>query len=235
MEPSKKEDRSTVRRRQWREAGLCAHCGGQRATGNYCDACRAKMTTCRRENKQAKRKDGRCAVCGVASESWRCLVCSAKESERLREAEASKTLEQKAKELDRIADRQNKVRQRKRLAFLCARCGLPSKSYCCSSCQHYSERRQKKWRHRVKAECIEAYGGCCACCGEKEPAFLTMDHSENDGKEHRKSIGRTSIWEWLRSQGYPKKGFQMLCYNCNMGRAHSPDKVCPHKTRGTAT
>src|SRR5215467_11339214 len=35
------------------------------------------------------------------------------------------------------------------------------------------------------------YGGKCQCCGEKEPAFLTVDHVNNDGHlERDRGVGR---------------------------------------------
>src|SRR5689334_23309544 len=37
---------------------------------------------------------------------------------------------------------------------------------------------------RLRAEVIAAYGGKCACCGETEQKFLTIDHEEGTGAEH---------------------------------------------------
>jgi hypothetical protein len=36
---------------------------------------------------------------------------------------------------------------------------------------------------------LAAYGGKCVCCGEAEEAFLTLDHVNNDGKQHRAELG----------------------------------------------
>lgn len=91
------------------------------------------------------------------------------------------------------------------------------------------ELAQAKQRNRaLKDAAYRAYGGYrCACCGETQPAFLSIDHVNGDGCKHRKSIGRgTSIYAWLRNNGYPA-GFQVLCHNCNHGR-HINGGVCPH-------
>lgn len=82
----------------------------------------------------------------------------------------------------------------------------------------------------VKREVIEHYGGCCACCGETDVRFLSLDHKNGDGAEHRKQLARASgsrIWYWARNNGYPPI-FQVLCYNCNFakGRKHQ----CPHQS-----
>jgi len=75
-----------------------------------------------------------------------------------------------------------------------------------------------------------AYGGYrCACCGEGEPMFLTLDHINNGGSKQRRQLGAGSqIFVWLRKRGYPP-GFQVLCSNCNLGR-HRNGGTCPHKT-----
>jgi len=72
----------------------------------------------------------------------------------------------------------------------------------------------------------------CNCCGESIEKFLTVDHINNDGAEHRRKIKEsklnTDIYSWLIQNKFPD-GFQILCYNCNLGRARSPNNICPHK------
>lgn len=89
-------------------------------------------------------------------------------------------------------------------------------------------------RAKVRAEVFEAYGGYkCACCGETEPMFLTIDHIANDGNTHRRELvkkigkGGTAFFDWLRRMKFPK-GFQVLCRNCNWGK-HANHGVCPHR------
>ena len=85
--------------------------------------------------------------------------------------------------------------------------------------------------YRLQFAAIQAYGGYrCACCGETEPLFLTLDHTNNDGAARRRELGflgGARLYEWLRDNGYPK-GFQVLCMNCNQGR-HRNGGTCPHK------
>jgi hypothetical protein len=80
----------------------------------------------------------------------------------------------------------------------------------------------------IKMLAIEHYGGHCICCGESQPEFLTFDHIENNGAEHRRSgIGR--IYRWLKTNNFPS-GYQLLCWNCNCARHHfgGENKMCPH-------
>lgn len=84
----------------------------------------------------------------------------------------------------------------------------------------------------LKLEVLIHYGGSpprCACCGETTFEFLTIDHINNDGAKHRKLINRKGFgfYLWLRKNGFPE-GFQVLCMNCNWGRAHNKG-ICPHK------
>lgn len=70
----------------------------------------------------------------------------------------------------------------------------------------------------IKQEVINEYGGKCECCGQDVWQFLTIDHSNNNGYQHRKTIGRSGgnpFYRWLKNIGYPKDGFRLLCYNCN--------------------
>ena len=90
-------------------------------------------------------------------------------------------------------------------------------------------------RKRVKDAVFAAYGGyICACCGETEKAFLTLDHVNNDGSKHRREvIGKRygagfQTYSLLAKTGFPS-GFQVLCMNCNWGKRLNG--VCPHKVR----
>jgi len=94
---------------------------------------------------------------------------------------------------------------------------------------------------RIKDECYNAYGGyICACCGETQPKFLSLDHINNDGAEHRRQVagmnagGGKKIYSWLIANNFPP-GFQILCMNCNWGKARNGG-VCPHKdSEGSTT
>lgn len=91
-------------------------------------------------------------------------------------------------------------------------------------------------RKVLRSAVLEAYGGpVCACCGEREEAFLTLDHIENNGAAERLKIaGRRNAagihtYMWLLKHGFPP-GYQVLCMNCNFGKRMN-NGVCPH--RGT--
>lgn len=91
--------------------------------------------------------------------------------------------------------------------------------------------------HKIRHDVIMAYGGYeCVCCGETEPAFMTIDHINNDGAEHRNSLGFSDgngkgatgkFYRWLRDNNYPE-GIQVLCFNCNIGKFRNKG-ICPHK------
>lgn len=85
-------------------------------------------------------------------------------------------------------------------------------------------------REAVRHEVYMAYGGYnCACCGETERTFLSIDHVNNDGAEHRRSCRLNSgeqLYRWLKRNGFPS-GFQILCMNCQWGKRNNKG-VCPH-------
>lgn len=99
--------------------------------------------------------------------------------------------------------------------------------------RHYLEKRKPQFE-ALRSEMLAAYGGKCACCGETTPEFLTLDHVRNDGKQHRRVTGlgentAYSVYRWLKEAGWPTDGYQLLCMNCNWGRAQHPTRVCPHE------
>jgi hypothetical protein len=82
------------------------------------------------------------------------------------------------------------------------------------------KRKQEIWEERKRL--------CLLRRDTKE--FLQIDHVNNDGAEHRKQLGRggSRLYQWLRKHNFPT-GFQVLCANCNRGKALLG--VCPHQLK----
>ncbi len=75
-------------------------------------------------------------------------------------------------------------------------------------------------------EAFAAYGGAvCACCGETNVGFLTLDHMNGGGKQDRKQAPGY-FYQELKRRRFPS-GYQVLCMNCNWGRRLTGR--CPHK------
>lgn len=74
-----------------------------------------------------------------------------------------------------------------------------------------------------KQRVIKAYGGKCVCCGESLLEFLTIDHINGYVVGPRKG---SNLYGWLEDNGYPKEGFQLMCYNCNCSKGRYG--YCPH-------
>ena len=79
---------------------------------------------------------------------------------------------------------------------------------------------------RLKQEILNSYGNICECCGESESRFLTLDHINRNGKEHRKRVG-SNVYHDLKRRGFPQEGYRTLCMNCNFAIRHGEE--CPHK------
>lgn len=79
-------------------------------------------------------------------------------------------------------------------------------------------------RRKLKLELIKAYGGKCECCGVKEPEFLTLEHINHDRKQ-----ASYDEYRRLKRLGFPKDGYAILCYNCNMATRNDHMDFCPHK------
>jgi hypothetical protein len=107
------------------------------------------------------------------------------------------------------------------------------KSYEANRPKRLSQARASgKRRHKIlKLEIIENYGGKCTCCGEANYFFLTIDHIDNKGAQHRREVGTQAgrqFYKWLKNNGFPKDNFQLLCFNCNSGKQLNGG-ICPHE------
>lgn len=92
----------------------------------------------------------------------------------------------------------------------------------------YNAKWSRKRNAALRSELLSAYGAKCACCGEAETIFLDLDHVHNNGNAHRREVGNnTQVMLDLRRRGWPKGDFQLLCCNCNQGKARNGG-ICPH-------
>lgn len=90
--------------------------------------------------------------------------------------------------------------------------------------KRYSERNRLNTR-KLKVQVINAYGGKCACCGEDRIEFLTIDHINGGGNQHRRRL-HANFYIWLRREGWPSE-FRCLCMNCNA--SYGFYGYCPHQ------
>lgn len=116
------------------------------------------------------------------------------------------------------------------------------RQYQCKECRNllYRKLYSKNVAHRramnsarrlkLRLEWIEAYGGCCSCCKEKEARFLTLQHIGGGGSRERKVFHTTfGIIAMLKRLGWPKNNHTILCANCNMATMFGDS--CPHETQ----
>lgn len=88
-------------------------------------------------------------------------------------------------------------------------------------------------RLRVKIKALKRVSGgrlTCKCCRESHVEFLTIDHIENDGNQHRETGVGTGqkFYEWvLTANDTWIEKLQVLCFNCNW--AKGVYGYCPHE------
>lgn len=82
-------------------------------------------------------------------------------------------------------------------------------------------------RHRdqLKHDMVLAYGGKCVHCGENDPVVLSLDHIYDDAHVEKERYGLNSRgghkhYLRLKTAGWPKDRFQLLCFNCNARKEH---------------
>lgn len=188
-------DRQKKLRQRRRLAGLCVACGKVPVTNHTrCENCRNKHNLQSNQRKRNYINAGCCRDCGASSTDYKlCEVCRRKAADSM----LSTAHDRAAREC-------------------CKRCGKQSITAHCPECK----KKFKNERQALVREVYEYYGGCyCACCGEDEFLFLTIDHIDNNGSEHRKRLpyGKfttgVNMARWLKKNSYPN-GFQVLCINC---------------------
>ena len=170
-----KMSKSKERRERLKEQGLCYECGRVPARPGklQCADCAKRSNASFRRN----REKGLCERCGKVPPRDGRLTC----------AECAKT--------------QNEVRrranQKRKKCGLCTACGqAPPRlgMYVCLACAEKSKERKQTYKDRA----YQAYGGyVCRCCGETRKPFLTIDHIDGGGAQHRKQICNSHMHYWL--------------------------------------
>ena len=72
--------------------------------------------------------------------------------------------------------------------------------------------RQKAYYASLRVEAFNHYGWVCVKCGEANTDFLTLDHVNDGGAQHRRRFGPV-LYLWAKENGYPP-ALQAMCYNC---------------------
>ena len=140
--------------------------------------------------------------------------------------------------LDHIAGRMKALADRRAAEGVCVTCGqVPPEAanLRCVPCRDRGRARATRYSRKIRDKAWDHYGGAhCACCGETDHNFLSLDHVNNDGADHRRSLADHSMnfYQWLKLNNYPP-GYQVLCMNCNMGRWRNGG-TCPHKEARSA-
>lgn len=117
---------------------------------------------------------------------------------------------------------------------LCGSCGSPSpESARCDRCKereykaaqkpsrkHKAYLCHNKWLKAKRDILFQHYGAKCVWCGCTVREFLTFDHVNDDGAEHRRNMTGTAYYTSIIKAGFPPS-IQVLCFNCNCSKQFS--------------
>jgi hypothetical protein len=191
-----------------REAGICTTCLRRRTFGKAtCRRCRARASTYGKRYRAEAKQAGVCVACKRPSKGrYHCQMCRGRKTADKR---ARIVKRMRAKQCIRCGREHGEQRQR------CERCIRRARAY--------NRARAAQIRQRVLA----LYGDLCRCCRVNIRAFLTLDHIHDDGRRERMKI-RTSqaLYKRILDGKAPQNRYQLLCYNCNLAKAHYGR--CPH-------
>lgn len=206
-------------RKERTEAGVCTKCGGERDRPD-----RKRCAECRQKKNDATRKEKEEAD-AKGEPTSKMKQCYEQRKQRLA-AGLCQMCGQQPHEDGRascaacLAKYRDKVQQH-RDADTCKTCGEPKekgRSHCPACLAKMAEQKKVETK-KIRDEVFSAYGGYrCQCpgCDATEPDFMQIDHVNNDGAEHRKSLPGlgAGLYRWLKNNNYPP-GFTVLCASCN--------------------
>ena len=87
-------------------------------------------------------------------------------------------------------------------------------------------------RAAMKNRIFALLGSACACCGEAERSFLTLDHKHGGGRIHFMVRGTWGTYLDVLKMENASDHYQILCANCNMAKGRHG--VCPHQKQKAA-
>lgn len=202
--------------------GMCQGCGNKKEElYSLCADCRSKR-------RQQYRKSIKLGICGYCHKK---PIVNRSSCSECRTRNAAKN--QNKPYMKRQKKLRNESKKERESKGLCIQCGINKRcklSKECESCRNY----RISIGRELKLLVVKEYGGLCVCCNENNPMFLTIDHINNDGKEEMTENGNNRVAGWalykrLKGLGYPKDRYQLLCYNCNIGKYRN-NGICPHKS-----
>lgn len=94
--------------------------------------------------------------------------------------------------------------------------------------QNIQRVKGKEYREKRRLKVLSYYAKGdvkCACCGETQLEFLSIDHINGGGTKQKKELGTRSIYAILIKQNLPL-GYRVLCHNCNQAMGFYGH--CPH-------
>ena len=81
---------------------------------------------------------------------------------------------------------------------------------------------RQRYNQQIKLQALQRMGVlACEYCGCRELAFLTVDHRDNNGAEHRqrnKGLIGSHMYQWIlkaAKKELTKWRLRVLCFNCN--------------------
>lgn len=101
-----------------------------------------------------------------------------------------------------------------------------TQAYCRACASNYGRKVAATKRLAALRTVAGGADPACTCCGETTLEFLAIDHADNDGAEHRKTVSGASLVARLARGEDVGVRLQLLCHNCNMSREFYG--ACPH-------
>lgn len=194
------KDKRNARRNKRIADGVCLDCKSLAVQGKrFCQRHIDVKKYKAKDTIEKRMRLGLCVQCKAPSQNQKCDACKSKRLEHL------------------------KQRYEKGFCESCNELRLYNSKYC-----KYHNDYHINFGKRKRQQVLDAYGGKCVCCNENNPAFLAIDHINNDGSlDRNKGIRSQQLIIKIIRENFPDK-YQILCHNCNTAKHFWPGG-CPHQ------
>lgn len=216
------------------QKGLCYNCSNQSIPNKtLCESCNSKNNENSRNRTRQRKTKSLCTRCGQQTTHDKTFCDKCLSEDKLNRLERlSRNICSYCKTNEVVPDKtyckscayKRKIeREEKKVNGLCCGSGCNNLTFCktsrCIECISKLKQRHAELRKTI----ISHYGLKCNCqcgCNVTNIKHLTIDHINNDGAEHRRTIGTGGrYYKWIIKNNFPNY-LQILCWNCNCAKQY---------------
>jgi len=215
-----------------KEKGLCYNCSNEAVHNKTrCANCQIKDSQIAKNKANKRKLQGICIKCSSVTVNAYCDKCNIKcKKDRIHRlscgicAYCKKNQKVNGKtHCQSCINRKKAKHNDKKASGICCGSGCHNPpQYNKTRCNECVAKLKSRYA-QLRLEVLTHYGLKCNCmceCTISNIKHLTIDHINNDGASHRKTVGSgESFYKWIIKNDFPDF-LQVLCWNCNCAKQY---------------